>query len=605
VELRSYRPEGSAAGPARLASRRRRFLVSSAWLGGSLVGLLFAVPMCAGARGGATDGPVNAAHLEALRVPLRGGRAVWAAAWQGKPLPDPDTGILARTEDVARVASFYLEAPADPRRRAAEALESLLVAQTADGRFAYGLSGDGSPTGPVGLDWPASRAFWALATAARVLPGADPLRARVLDAAELSATAFGRARDGAGLISGSAAQTGAVVLGLAELARAGRSSPLLAEMAEAIGQRQAGEPGLFPYQAHLPTRNPALWHAYGAYQVAALAEAGMALARRDFLAGAEREAAAWSVHVLIAGGPIWGFAPAPRTYPQIAYNLEPTVRGLLALGRATRKDAYFRLAGLHGAWLLGDNATGRPVYDQATGRVSDGLGPGGAGPGAGCEATALGLAALQLLQGQPIAARYLAAREGAAQRAFAARATSGPRGIRGSGPYAGSWFALLEPGKPVAFPLGGDGALLLSPIFLRGQAEPGAAGALELSVGGRTERFPLAEPGDTAIGPVLEVGRMAQVFDVRAGERAIVRLGAGSTVPVALDGVLCQPVVEFRTWTLGRGRVAVVKSLSGKQLPLQYAWPGAAVDAYLPSGRQVRAGEDLEPYGYALIESGG
>ncbi len=607
-ELPSYRPGVSPLPAARRASRQRRLFLSTAWLGGSLVALLVAVPMCAGARTGRSVA-INLAHLDALRVPIAGGKTIWAAAWRpaakGRAIPqaDPETGVLARTEDLARIAACYLEAPADRGKPALQALEWLLLAQAPDGRFAYGIAEDGRPAGPVRLDWPAARALWALGQAARLLPAADPLRPKVLAAAELTAKAFAHARTGR-LIEGSAAQSAAVVLGLVELHKAGRADPLLGDLAGAIAEQQAGEPGLFPYQAHLPTRNPALWHAYGAYQLAALAEAGFALGNRKLLAAAEREAASWTVHVLVSGGPIWGFAPAPRTYPQIAYNLEPTVRGLLALSRATGKDAYARLAGLFGAWLLGDNPAGKAMYDEATGRVRDGLDPGGMADGAGAEATALGLATLQLLAADATAARYLHSRESGARRAFAARTTKTPRTVPGSGPYAGSAFVLMAPGKRVSFDLGADGPMLLSPIYLRGLADPAAAGALELRAGSWSERYPMPEPADPALGPVLELGRMTQVAELRRGDRASVGLGRGSTLPVAVDGVLCQPVVEYRAWTLGKGKIAVVKSLSGQLLPLQYAWPGAAVAAYSPAGKQVRAGEDLEPYGYALIESG-
>ncbi|MBM3274048.1 MAG: hypothetical protein FJZ00_02760 [Candidatus Sericytochromatia bacterium] len=613
--LKSYRPDAVAKAEARRWSRRRRWAITLTALGVVSASLAAGVPLWASAaRNGATA--VNTAHLDGLLVPVLGKRSVWASAWQpgkgkkGAPAADPETGLLSRTEDVARIASFYLdltESHADDvdRMRARQAVEWLLALAASDGRFSYGLDTSGNASGPTVFDWPGARAFWALAQAARTLPKTDKLRNEALAAARRSRDYLARQPDG--LVERSAAVTAACVLGLAELQRAvaeSRTAELLGQKARAVAKTSHGEAGVFPFHAHMPTANPALWHAYGAYQMAALVEAGQVLGNREWLQSAEKEAASWSVHLLISGGPIWGFAPAPRKYPQIPYNLEPQVRGLLALYRATGKDSYGRLAGLFGAWLIGDNPAGKPVYDSKTGRVADGLDPSGLSRSAGAEAAVLGLSTLQQLGRHPEFSWYLTAKETGAKHAFAARTTPVARTVRGSGPYQGAAFVLMEAGKRIEFAVGGEGPHFISPIYLRGLGAPGTSAALELRLGTWSQRYPLPDPADPAVGPVLEVGRLAEPVELKAHSRAAVQLGAGSTLPVAVDGMLVQPVVEYRAWQLGRGKVAVVKSLSPLMLPLQYAWPGAGVMTYSGGGRQVRAGEDLEPYGFALIESG-
>jgi hypothetical protein len=613
--LKSYRPEALAKAEARRWSRRRRVAITLTALGVVSASLAAGVPLWArAARNGATA--LNTAHLDALLVPVSANRSVWASAWQpdkgkkGAPARDPETGLLSRTEDIARIASFYLdltESHADEldRRKAKQAIEWLLAVAASDGRFSYGLDTSGIASGPTVFDWPGARAFWALAQAARTLPRTDKLRNEALVAAKRSRDYL--TQQPAGLVERSAAVTAACVLGLAELQRAeaeSRTAELLGQKARAVAKTAHGEAGVFPFHAHMPTANPALWHAYGAYQMAALVEAGQVLGNRDWIQAAEKEAASWSVHLLVSGGPIWGFAPAPRRYPQIPYNLEPQVRGLLALYRATGKDSYGRLAGLFAAWLIGDNPAAKPIYDSKTGRVADGLDPSGLSRSAGAEATVLGLSTLQQLGRHPEFLWYLTARETGAKGAFAARTTSVARTILGSGPYQGAAFILMEPGKRIEFPVAGDGPNFVSPIYLRGLGETGTSAALELRVGTWSQRYPLPDPADPAVGPVLEVGRLTEPVELKSHSRAAVLLGSGSTLPVAVDGVLVQPVVEYRSWQLGRGKVAVVKSLSPLMLPLQYAWPGAGVMTYSASGRQVRAGEDLEPYGFALIESG-
>ena len=564
------------------------------------------------AEGGRAEARLNTAHLNALRVGTTNGKATWAAAWlpDKGAKPDPETGLLSRTEDLARIAGFHLDAAQAGNRpddwdAAHQALEWLVALQSPDGRFYFGLDGAGKPSGALGFDWPGARAFWALGQGVRVLPGSDPLRPKVRDAALRALEVLAR---GGFLLDGSAAETAAVVLGLVELQRAeptARTAQLIGERAGAIGARRRGEPGVYPYQAHLPTVNPTLWHAYGSYQMAALAAAGEALGNPDWIAQAECEASSWTVHVLASGGPIWGFAPEPRPFPQIAYKLEPQVRGLQALYRLTGNDCYGRQAGLFGAWLLGDNPAGKPMYDATSGRVLDGLGPGGLSGGAGAEATVLGLSVLQQLGRHAELVRYLFARESGGRRAQAFRTVSIPRTIAGSGAYLGSSFARMVPNKRVDFKPGLDGSWLVAPVFLRGLAELKASAALETHKGDWSQRNPIPGPADPAIGPVLEVGRSTGPVELRAGDQVGVTLVSGSTLPVALDSLLCQPLVEYRSWNLPDGKVALVKSLSPHWVRPHCPWPAARVTAYGPDGKPARSSEVLGPYGFALIESGG
>ena len=556
---------------------------------------------------------INFAHLDALRVELASGKTTWAAAWQpvrrgvGGPGADPETGLLTRTEDLARIALCYLDAPRGTTgslAKAREALEWLLILGGPDGNFAEGLDSTGSPAGDRGFEWRGGRSLWAMASGARRLPAKDSLVPRLRAACNTIRDTL--ADSPPGLIDGSSAETSLAVLGLIEMLRGRRDQEtvaLLSRYLVPIAESGSGDGGTYPFHAHLPTINPTLWHAYGAYQVAALVEAGKFLGDRVWITEAEHEAASWTVHVLVSGGPIWGFSPMPRPYPQIPYNLEPQVRGLLALYRATGKESYGQMAGLFAAWLHGDNPVGKPVYDPATGQVRDGIDPRGMAAGSGAEATTEGLATLLDLASNPELEKYTHAREVASKRAIGVR-PPGLRSIKGSGPYAGLDFAPLGADQRLVIRPGVEGPTFVSPVYLKGMAPASSSGALEIGVSGWKQRFPVEEPASSKAEPVLEIGHAFEPVELRSTDRVTVGLIKGTSVPIALDGIVLQPAVEYRAWSIPRGKIALVKSFSPLIVPLQYVWPGASVMTFGLSGKQMRAGEDLEPYGFALIESG-
>lgn len=170
---------------------------------------------------------------------------------------------------------------------------------------------------------------------------------------------------------------------------------MLARYAEAIALYELGDAGRYPYFAHMPSGAVTNWHAYGAHMLQALALSGRLLKDQTLIAAARREADHFTTHLLIAGGPIWGFTSAPRVFPQIAYNVSTPTQGLLDLYKSTREPRYGRMAGLMASWLLGNNSCLRPMCDPATGWVWDGIDSKGVSFDSGAESTLEGTRTLQ------------------------------------------------------------------------------------------------------------------------------------------------------------------------------------------------------------------
>jgi hypothetical protein len=373
------------------------------------------------------------AHLDWLRRPIRVAGKGTLVTWQiyaGPVRPGDRLGPfrfadapgegLGCVDDVARAAIVYLwhhEATGSPASlaRALEALRFVRAMSAGDGTYFNFIASNGhinstGSTSTPGLNWWTARAFWALAEGARVLARTEPVTAAVLRLncqATVRALArdqrpsYGRFRGGlpAWLAAGAADVSSVFVLGLLALDRAG-PSPLARELAaryaEGIVACERGSPDRYPYHAHLPSDAPGLWHAYGAHMLHALAAAGAALGRDDFLAAARREADHFTTHLIISGGPLESFSPAPVPYPQIAYGVSATGLGLLELARATGEPRYARMAALLASWLDGNNSAGVPMFDAASGRFWDGLDAKGPSENSGAESTIEGL--LMLLQ---------------------------------------------------------------------------------------------------------------------------------------------------------------------------------------------------------------
>jgi hypothetical protein len=112
------------------------------------------------------------------------------------------------------------------------------------------------------------------------------------------------------------------------------------------------------------TRGSAEIHLWGHLQECALAEAGLAFGRRDWVDAARESADTLLVPAAVAAFP---------AFRSIAFDVSCTVRGLDAVGRATGDNRYHRMADMALGWFAGRNAASKPVFDRRRGLVFDGI----------------------------------------------------------------------------------------------------------------------------------------------------------------------------------------------------------------------------------------
>lgn len=345
---------------------------------------------------------------------------------------EPNEGY-ACVDDVARgivlLASLTPRTPA--RTRQLEMLTRFVLRLQADnGYFHNFIWADGRinrayRTSLAELNWWSLRALWGLEAALTQLPAGSDAATRAAGAADRLVANLKRdlatpRRDmvdvegvavpawlpfGSGADAGAAAMIGL----LAHHSRTGDAGTraLVAQLGEGLVRMQAGDAARFPHGAHLSWRNQ--WHAWGNAQAYALLRAGAALERPDFTASALAEIDGFYPH-LLERGMLSGFAlrgagdraqaVEVSRFPQIAYGLSPMVMAAAEAHRVTGQARYRALAQRLAAWFGGANDARRTMYDQASGRVLDGIvGPGAVNANSGAESTIEGLLALRALEG--------------------------------------------------------------------------------------------------------------------------------------------------------------------------------------------------------------
>ncbi|MET0864767.1 MAG: hypothetical protein ABWZ98_10570 [Nakamurella sp.] len=358
---------------------------------------------------------------------------------------DPVTDTYSQgaydADDIARAAVVYLRqwrATGDlhARQQAYQQLRGLSYLQTLTGPSAgevvLWMQPDGSlnpsPT-PVELPDPSdsgpsywlARTLWALGEGYAAFEQTDPdfaafLRARM----DLAVTALQRdvladyrsyqvihgVRVPAWLIVDGADASSEAVLGLAAYVRAtgDRSArDALSQLARGIAAMSAGSTTQWPYRALLPwALSRSQWHAWGSNMPAALAAAASVLGQKSLLTPAVSDAAGFSAQLLTSTGPINGLQPTPSDGTQIAYGADARVQGLIGVGDAARRPGIRQLAGIAAGWFFGQNPSGAPVYDAATGVTKDGVqADGTVNNNGGAESTIHGLLTMQVLDANP------------------------------------------------------------------------------------------------------------------------------------------------------------------------------------------------------------
>ncbi len=612
--------------------RRGVALAAAAVLISSLAPAAAATAPAAEGRRGTSIPAVNLAHLDWLRreVPVPGGRAV--STWQIYAAPvrpgdrqgpyrfvgDEDEGIGC-VDDVARAAIVYARAhartgDAHAGAQARAAFDFVRELAKGDGTYYNFIWADGrinqdGPTSRAGLTWWTARALWALGEGARAFrrgaPGyADELREQAFQTVDLlladvkrrdgSTHAYGTHRAPGWFLGDAPDATAVAVLGLAAL-ETDRPDPrtkhLIARYGEAIAAWAPAAPGTALAGAHLPGLGPQVWHAYGAHMLHALAAGGKAIASARLIGAARQEADRFVPHLLVTGGPIAGFLPAPSLFPQIAYGVEPQVLGLLALEEATGERRYGKLAGLFASWLTGENPARRPMYDARTGRVWDGVDPRGASLDAGAESTIEGLLTLQALAGRPDLAPYVHARETARRGVAFWEAEAAPGALIAKAPgLSGEAAATLRPGAALRLTgwLAPD-VYRLTPVAWRDRHVAGERASLTLRAGDRLQTLPVLMP--PAGAPWNAAEALETPAFLRLGARADleVRYAAAARQDLRLDGVIVQPEVEYRVFRTPAGLAGVVVNHAAGAR--QARIPGFARPVSLP------------PYGAAFVEA--
>lgn len=109
---------------------------------------------------------------------------------------------------------------------------------------------------------------------------------------------------------------------------------------------------------------------WGYHQLEAVARAGRLFSRLDYIAACEA-----TVRNLVTPVIEGGFYHVYPTMPdhQCAYDVSTLMVGLEELYRTTQREDYREKALACVAWLDGDNAAGRAVYNSRTGRCYDGI----------------------------------------------------------------------------------------------------------------------------------------------------------------------------------------------------------------------------------------
>ena len=568
-------------------------------------------------------------------------------------------------DDMTRAAVVYLRhwrQSGDPasRERAYQLLRGVTYLQTSSGPDAGNvvlwMQPDGtlnpSPTpteepdpSDSGPSYWLARTIWALGEGYAAFRGPDPAFAGFLrERLELSLDALDRqvldprygsflTVDGlrlpAWLIVDGADASSEAVYGLAAYVRAGGSARArldLRRLADGIARMPLGDVRRWPYGAVLPwARSRSLWHAWGDQMAGALAEAGRALGRADWVSVAVGETGRFTPHLLAQGGPENGWLPAPTDRVQIAYGADATLQNLLRTAAAARRPAFADLAGIAGAWYFGNNPAGVAMYDPATGRTFDGINPDRTvNRNSGAESTIHGLLSMLALDAHPaVAARArVAGRQAqvtwrlveaeAGALTGAAQVVTPAEAWTGESAWSGGAYVRLGPGGRVAgtvdLPVGGGWWLF--PVLDRQQVPAGEVATghrLGGAAAGRVDHGGAGPQGVTAVPGYLDLATAGPV-EAGPGPAELVGDYAGAGPEARLDAVIVQPEVEWLVLGGAGGGQALARSFARHRevrvLDLAGSGPASA-RSYDRAGRLVEVAASPDGHLRVPVAPGG
>ncbi|HEY0259339.1 MAG TPA: hypothetical protein VGC18_05755 [Lacisediminihabitans sp.] len=578
----------------------------------------------------------------------------------GGPL-DPATGHWGQgsydSDDVSRAAVVYLRdwqqtGSATSRQKAYELLRSTAYFQTTTGPNAGNvvlwMQPDGtlnpSPV-PVELPDPSdsgnsywlARSLWAFGEGYAAFVGTDPafagflqqriqLGLRALERGALASSGRDDVADGvpvpSWLIVGGADASAEAVLGLAAYSAAAPSDraarTALSELSEgiaAMGSQQdaAAAEQSWPYGAILPgTTSRSQLHSWASQMPEALARASVVLKRPALLRPAVTDSIAYSGTLLTSTGPINGFSPAPTDTTQIAYGADSRLQSLLAVADAAHSEGIERLAGLMGSWYFGNNTSGRPSYDPATGVTVDGVQPDGTvNTGGGAESTIHGLLSMLALDAHPVAAAiarsatHVAVRDGLtvveAERAGSTTGTvvTPTAASDGESTVSGGSLLRLDRGETATFAVPtGSGSRHVDPIV----AEPERTQAVSSWRGLGTLRSSVGAQGVTPVPGALLPQSLPLPLSGRTTTVSVTALSGTTTV----DALLIRPLVtRLRLTGSGTASTEFVQSTSLLPQSVRLGGTGSTARIYDDGGRLVRtlsgaSATVLPPGGFGL-----
>lgn len=492
-----------------------------------------------------------------------------------------------------------------------------------------------------------ARTVWALGEGYAALRETDPHFARFLrDRLELAVDALDRQllqphygehdvvdgrRAPAWLIADGADATAEAVLGLAAYVEAGggaRARRALRQFARGIAAQSAGDARTWPFGAVLPwTHSRTMWHGWGGQAPAALARAAAALGEHALLRPAVADAASFTPHLLITGGPDNGRLPTPVDRSQIAYGADSRVRGLLAVADAAGRPGLREVAATAAAWFFGANRAGVPVYDPANGRTFDGIaGDGTVNHNCGAESTIHGLLTMQALDADPrlrraarvaaVAGRHtwhlLEAED--AEPAGDAKTVTPSSAWTGESQWSGGSHVSLGAGGSLRARLRpADQDRLVMPVVFRDEGPSPArtrwyAGDRMLGV---VRHGDAGAQGVSPMPGVLEMVTLPGLLPAGADE---VRVAAEGGSRARVDAMVVQPQVEHLVLTDGAGAGrALLRSFAEDVRTVAVPVPGggvAHVAAYDGAGRLVsrarttahRVRVPVPPGGFAVVD---
>lgn len=598
---------------------------------------------------------------------------------------DPGTDTWSQgaynADDVSRAAVVYLRhyrqhGDEHSRQAARDLLRGLTYLQTTTGPDAGNvvlwMQPDGTlnrsaepkeepdPSDSAPSYWLA-RTVWALGEGYAVLKESDPdfarfLRERLLLAVDaldrqLLEPYYGEylRADGrrvpAWLIADGADATGEALLGLAAYLEArgagsgdrhggdggdrdrdGEVRDALRKFARGVADQSAGGARTWPFGAVLPwTKSRTLWHGWGGLAPAGLARAADALNDPALLRPAVRDAASFTPHLLVSGGPDNGWLPTPGDRSQIAYGADSRVQTLLAVAEEAGRPGLRPVAATAASWFFGNNRAGVRMYDPVTGRTYDGVNADrSVNRNSGAESTIHGLLTMLALDAAPrvrTAARIAEATDRKTWRLLeaeegrlggGAQAVSPESAWTGESLWSGGAYVALGRGDSLRLDVGRGGTdRLVMPVVHRTEDRTGTR--TRWTADGRSlgalRHGGAGEQGVTAVPGALEMLTLPRILPGEAGRLTVSVQGPDRT-DARVDAVVLQPLVEHLVLSGDGGRHgrALLRSFADDRRTATVTVPGdypATIEAYDATGRLVERGRATETEVQAPVAPGG